>query len=216
MTISHFQFPKSFKDLKGLWFSLWRRPRDAWVFVMVLLGVVAALLWFVKGNDWAGSGRDTSWARGPMVAFTFADKRLVVPESPFFDEEGTELSLADFRGRVVLVNLWATWCAPCLEEMPRLDLLQEHMASGEFQVVAISVDKAGLEKSRQFLDDLGVEHLDLYSDPRMKLNFTLSVYGLPTTLLLDREGREIGRLTGTADWDGPYVRKFLQNFIDEE
>lgn len=216
MTISQFQIPKSFKDLKGLWLSLWRRPRDAWVFVMVFLGVVAALLWFVKGNDWAGSRRDTSWARGEMVAFSFVDKRLVVPESPFFDEEGNELSLADFRGRVVLVNLWATWCAPCLEEMPTLDLLQGHMASEDFEVVAISVDKAGVEKSRQFLDDLGVEHLDLYSDPAMKLNFALSVYGLPTTLLLDREGREIGRLTGTADWDGPYVHKFLQHFIDEE
>jgi thiol-disulfide isomerase/thioredoxin len=215
MTLRRSQYSKSSKRVKAFWLSLRRESRAALVLILISLSVVAALWVFVKGDNGGATQIDAPWHEGQMIAFSFAEKRQVVAPSPFFDASGSQYTLADFRGKVLLVNLWATWCVPCLEEMPTLDRLQGVMAGDDFEVLAISVDKAGAEKSREFLEDLEVEHLDLYVDPTMNMNFKMSVFGLPTTLLLDRKGQEIGRLTGTTQWDSAEVRTFLQHFIDQ-
>jgi len=131
-----------------------------------------------------------------------AGPRDVAPVS-FMSEDGVEATLESWRGRTVLVNLWATWCAPCRQEMPALDRLQARLGGDGFEVVAISLDRGGIAKSRRFFDEIGVEHLKLYSDATSKVSAALAVVGMPTTLLIDRDGREIGRLAGPAEWDSP-------------
>ena len=109
----------------------------------------------------------------------------------------------------MLLNLWATWCLPCRKEMPALDRLQAQMGSDKFQVVAVSVDRTGLPGARKFLDEAKVANLTLYADPTARMAATLRAAGLPATLLLDREGREIGRLLGPAEWDSDDAKRLI-------
>ncbi|MCL4164456.1 UNVERIFIED_CONTAM: hypothetical protein GTU68_002179, partial [Idotea baltica] len=108
------------------------------------------------------------------------------------------MMLSDLQGKVVLLNLWATWCAPCRKEMPHLNQLQEELGSDQFEVVAVSVDRGSAEKSKKFLAEVGANALRFYHDPTAQAGFSLMAIGMPTTLLFDREGREIGRLVGPA------------------
>lgn len=135
------------------------------------------------------------------------------PKLEFVDAGENRLGLEDFRGKIVVLNLWATWCAPCREEMPSLDRLQAKLGGPDMEVVAISVDRAGLAKSRAFLDDIGAKNLKLYADPSMKILRVLGAVGLPVTIVFDREGREIGRLLGTAEWDGPAAVAMIRAFM---
>jgi thiol-disulfide isomerase/thioredoxin len=135
-----------------------------------------------------------------------------LPEVVFQDDSGAELSLADFKGRFLLLNLWATWCVPCREEMPTLDSLQAKLGGDDFEVVALSVDRAGMPVVRSFYREIGISHLALYIDSSMKASFALAV-GLPTTMLIDRKGREIGRLVGPARWDSPEMIETIQSLM---
>jgi thiol-disulfide isomerase/thioredoxin len=132
----------------------------------------------------------------------------------FQDAEGRERTLADWRGKVVLLNLWATWCLPCRKEMPSLDRLQKEIGSDKFQVLALSVDRKGLEASKKFLDDIKVEKLGLYVDASGRATSDLRVVGLPATLLVDAQGREIGRLLGPAEWDGEDARRLIRAALE--
>jgi thiol-disulfide isomerase/thioredoxin len=152
-------------------------------------------------------------SQGHMAAFVFKKEPEALPEARFQDANGAEKSLADWRGKVVLVNLWATWCAPCRKEMPALDRLQKELGSSKFEVVAISVDRTGLAGARKFLDETSVQNLALYADPTTKLSSALKAVGLPITLLLDTEGREIGRLVGPAEWDSGDANRLIRAVI---
>src|SRR3546814_70278 len=121
----------------------------------------------------------------------------------FMDGSGKRLSLADFRGKLVLLNLWATWCGPCREEMPTLDRLQATLGGSDFEVVALSIDRAGMGVVDAFYAEIGVKSLARYIDESGKSAQQLNAVGLPTTLLLDREGREIARHVGPAAWETP-------------
>jgi thiol-disulfide isomerase/thioredoxin len=156
-----------------------------------------------------GAGTN-SLSQGQMAAFVFRKEPAPLPEFKFQDAEGKERTLADWRGKVVLLNLWATWCLPCRKEMPSLDRLQQELGSDKFEVVALSVDPKGLEASRKFLDQSKVEKLALYVDPSARANTELRAVGLPATLLIDAEGREIGRLLGPAEWDGEDARHLIR------
>jgi thiol-disulfide isomerase/thioredoxin len=157
----------------------------------------------------SGPGSNTL-SQGHMAAFVFKKEPEPLPETRFQDAKGTEKSLADWRGKVVLVNLWATWCAPCRKEMPALDRLQKELGSPKFEVVAISVDRTGLAGARKFLDETNVQNLALYADPTTKLSSALKAVGLPITILLDTEGREIGRLVGPAEWDSEDAKRLIR------
>jgi thiol-disulfide isomerase/thioredoxin len=113
----------------------------------------------------------------------------------------------------VLLNLWATWCLPCRKEMPALDRLQSTLGSEQFQVVAISVDRTGLPGAKKFLEETKTPNLALYADPTARLTSSLRAAGLPATLLIDKEGREIGRLLGPAEWDGEAAKRLIQSVI---
>jgi thiol-disulfide isomerase/thioredoxin len=108
------------------------------------------------------------------------------------------------------LNLWATWCGPCREEMPALDRLQKEMGSDKFEVVAVSVDKNGVEKAREFMAGIDVNSLAFYADPTARAASKVKAIGMPATLLVDAEGREIGRLMGPAEWDSPDAKRLIE------
>lgn len=136
-----------------------------------------------------------------------------VPEVGFVDGEGKPHTLADFKGKVVLLNVWATWCGPCREEMPTLDRLQAQLGGADFQVLALSIDQGGIQVVRDFYREIGIQHLELYIDENAEANRSLNAFGLPVTLLLDRQGREVGRKLGAAEWDSPEVIAYLREII---
>jgi thiol-disulfide isomerase/thioredoxin len=131
----------------------------------------------------------------------------------FVDGAGAPRSLADWRGRVVLVNLWATWCAPCVEEMPALDRIAARLGGADFDVVAIAVDRQGAAVVRPFMEKLGLSRLVLHLDPTNAVVRALAAPGLPVSVVLDREGRELGRVLGAAEWDSPEFEAILRRAI---
>jgi thiol-disulfide isomerase/thioredoxin len=124
-----------------------------------------------------------------------------LPDIEFKDREGKDLRLSNFKGKVVLLNVWATWCPPCRREMPTLDRLQGVLGGKDFEVLALSIDRAGVQAVEAFFMEVGVKHLRLYIDQSMAATRKLAVVGLPTTLLIDRAGREVWRYAGAAEWD---------------
>ncbi len=147
---------------------------------------------------------------GDMAGFVFKKTPEAIGEVKFADKTGKVHDLADWKGRVVLLNLWATWCGPCRKEMPSLDRLQKALGSDKFQVVALAVDRTGAEAVLKFLDSIKVESLTPYIDATTRSGATLKAIGMPTTILIGRDGREIGRLMGPAEWDGADARRLVE------
>lgn len=145
--------------------------------------------------------------------FALIDTPTSVPEITFADAVGQPKTLADYSGKVVLLNIWATWCAPCRKEMPTLDRLQAKLGGPGFEVVALSMDRKGPDAVKKFYAETGVTHLALNIDTSAKAMFTLGAVGLPMTLLIDRQGKEIGRLIGPAEWDAPDMVDFIRGRI---
>ena len=150
-------------------------------------------------------------------------RKLVVHEAPiaasdeiFTREDGTEGSLADYAGQIVLVNFWATWCAPCRAEMPMLDTLQQELGGEEFQVVTIATGRNPAPALEEFFVETGIEALPLHIDPRQALARGMGVLGLPVTVILDRDGQEVARLQGEADWSSESARAILEALIAAE
>lgn len=136
-----------------------------------------------------------------------------VPTLTFVDANGATRSLADYRGKFVLLNVWATWCVPCRTEMPTLDRLQGLLGGADFQVLAVSIDRGGTEVVQKFFTDTGVRNLVTNVDASGQAAFALGILGLPGTLLLDRDGMEIGRLVGPTEWDAPEMVAQLKSVI---
>lgn len=128
----------------------------------------------------------------------------------FEDDQGRSRSLAAFRGKALLLNIWATWCVPCRKEMPALDRLQGALGGSNFEVVALSIDRGGMDVVRKFFAEIGIHNLAMYLDTSGKASRELGVVGLPTTLLIDRDGKEIGRLIGPAEWNAPEMVEFIK------
>ena len=149
-------------------------------------------------------------ATGAMTTFVFKPQPEALPDIRFVNGSGAEASLAGFHGKVVLLNVWATWCAPCRQEMPALDRLQAALGSDKFEVVALAVDKSGIDGARKFLSDIKAEKLKPFADPTAKEGTRLKVIGMPTSILIDPQGREIGRLIGPAHWDSPEAKRLIE------
>ncbi|MGH6802337.1 MAG: thiol:disulfide interchange protein TlpA [Methyloceanibacter sp.] len=164
-------------------------------------------------NRGATAGPLAGLNKGAMAALLVRPKPLDLPEFNFAGADGKSKSLADFRGKIVLLNIWATWCVPCREEMPALDTLETKLGGKDFQVVAVNIDKGGPDKAAAFLKETGATHLTLYTDPSGKLFSTLKAVGMPTTLLIDRDGKEIGRIIGPADWASPEAVEVIEAAI---
>jgi len=155
-------------------------------------------------------------AAGPPKNFVLRDTPEPVPALQFTDEAGRPQTLDMFRGKVVLLNVWTTWCLPCRKEMPTLDRLRATLGGPDFEVVALSIDRGGPEAVKTFYAETGVQHLAIHVDATSQAGFALASFGLPTTLLADRQGQELGRLVGPAEWDAPDMIAFLQSVITQK
>ncbi|MFV0300774.1 MAG: TlpA family protein disulfide reductase [Paracoccus sp. (in: a-proteobacteria)] len=133
-----------------------------------------------------------------------------LPDAVFLDADGNELRLADYAGKALLVNFWATWCAPCREEMPALDLLQGELGGEDFQVLTIATGRNAREAIDKFYAETGVEHLPVLTDAKQKLSRDMGVLGLPVSVLISPEGKEVARLMGDADWASDGARQVIR------
>ena len=152
--------------------------------------------------------------KGEVAAMILSRAPSPMPDISFEVPGGAVKKLGDFRGRTILLNLWATWCIPCREEMPALDQLQRKIGSDEFEVVAVSIDTARLEKRQSFLASAGVSSLAFYADPKASIFQVLKavnkIEGLPTSWLIGKDGCEIGSLQAKADWAAPEALALIQ------
>jgi len=178
-----------------------RAPRRA--VALAAVGTVAAAL----------AGRK-AWANGLGKLAETPPRPL--PEFSFTDAEGKPHGLADFAGRGLLINLWATWCPPCVAEMPALDRAQAALAAEGIAVLALSSDRGGRAQVELFYRDRGIRQLGLWLDPRGAAGRALGVRGLPTTLIIDRQGRERARLEGAAEWDQPAMLAAIRRLVAAE
>jgi thiol-disulfide isomerase/thioredoxin len=154
------------------------------------------------------------FARGEVAAVNVAREALKLPDLSFQDASGKPMSLAAWRGRTVLLNLWATWCVPCRKEMPTLDALQAKLGGPDFEVVAVNIDTRDPDKPKTFLREIGVQKLAYYADPNAKTFQDLKAigraFGMPTTLLVDQHGCELGTIAGPAEWASGDALKLIQ------
>jgi len=150
------------------------------------------------------AGRIAPLVRGEVAALSVSHRPFRVPDVAFNDAEGRTRSLKDWRGRTVLLNLWATWCVPCRKEMPALDALEGDLGGAQFEVIAVNIDTRDPKKPLTFLKEVGATHLAYYSDPSAKafqdLKLAGKAFGMPTTLIVDPSGCEIGEMAGPAEW----------------
>ncbi len=187
----------------------------------IVAGVAAVVavgvgVFVVSGSDNKSvAGRGDPPTRGQMQNFLIAGARLPGPTQTWRNGDGKTIALADFRGKVVLVNFWASWCAPCLRELPSVNALQKDLGSDQFEVVAINIDQQGKRVAEPFSERLKLDALELYLDPRGLISRGVGVQVMPTTILYDRDGLEIGRMEGPAEWDQADSKKLMRFFIDE-
>lgn len=178
--------------------------RRAWIALAAVAGLFALFPALVRRVREASSS-------APQLMLSDAPRLL--PDMRFTDANGASTSLAAFRGRIVLLNIWATWCPPCREEMPTLDRLQATLGGPGFEVVALSIDEGGLSVVQAFMRRAGIQHLRPYVDGSGDARAMFSSGGVPLTLLIDREGREVSRKLGPAVWDHPDVLQVIQGLV---
>ena len=163
----------------------------------ILLAGLAAiyLLWEQDDEEEVGP-------LGSVEKFMAREDHAMAPQISFEDGERRKLTLVDFHGQIVLVNFWATWCAPCVRELPSLDRLQAQLKHSGVKIIALSLDRGGAPAVKRFYAENGIHNLDVFVDPTMAAQQAFDIPGLPTTVLIDREGHDRGRLIGPANWDG--------------
>jgi len=182
------------------------RPRR-WLLLLLAILVVAGVVGTFMLRD---------AFEGAPKGFVLSDVPRPVADVQFTDGEGRPRALADFRGKAVLLNVWATWCLPCRKEMPTLDRLQAALGGDGFGVVALSIDRQGAEPVKTFYSEIGVRNLAVNVDASGQALSALAAVGLPTTILIDPEGRELGRFMGPAEWDAPDMVAFLKPIVERE
>lgn len=155
---------------------------------------------------------------GELAAFNVSEDPQKMPALTFKTDKGVQTDIAAFEGKTILFNLWATWCAPCREEMPAFDALQSEFGGEKFDIIPVSVDRGGPEKPLAFYDEIGLKHLPFYQDETMGVFNSLKkqslAFGLPVTILLDEEGCILGSLNGPAKWDGEDAKTLIRTAID--
>jgi thiol-disulfide isomerase/thioredoxin len=162
----------------------------------------------------ATAGRVAPLARGEVAGVVVASRPLLIPDLAFRDGGGNERHLAEWRGRTVLLNLWATWCIPCRKEMPALDELQTKLGGPQFEVVSINIDTRDPDRPRAWLNEVGITHLGYFTDASVKVFQDLKLVGraigMPTTILVDPVGCEIGTIAGPAEWASEDALKLVR------
>ena len=205
------------------------RPRLMTIIAVVAVaGAVVGLaavygIGALRGNPDVDAGCASAWqstqrlmplARGEVAAVSVLTRPRRVPDVSFDDEEGRARSLADWRGQLVLLNLWATWCVPCRKEMPALDELEARLGGAAFHVIAVNIDTRDSDKPKKFLQDAKLTRLGYFNDQKAKVFQDLKAIGralgMPTSVLVDGQGCEIGTIAGPAEWDSNDAVKLIQ------
>jgi thiol-disulfide isomerase/thioredoxin len=206
--------------------TLLRGRRGALIAAAAIVGAVVGVYVSlgIHGKDEAGvaavcsdtpavAARVAPRVTGDVAAFRVADRPEPLTEIAFKDPAGNDISLSDFVGKTMLVNLWATWCVPCREEMPTLDRLAAQLGGEDFGVLAINIDLDNPERAMAFIEDIGATELEFYSDPTSTVFSDLKknglAFGLPVTLLVDENGCRIGSLNGPAVWDSEDAKAMI-------
>jgi thiol-disulfide isomerase/thioredoxin len=171
---------------------------------------IAGVMLFAAVTAAGPFGVDLGRAEEAPPSFIMQDTPRPVPALHFTDGQGVDQDLTRFAGKVALLNIWATWCLPCRSEMAALDRLQADLGGPAFEVVAVSVDRGGIDAVRKFYAGNGIAKLAMYNDPSGRAYATLGAFGLPVTLLINRRGDEIGRVVGAADWESATMVGFLR------
>jgi len=165
----------------------------------------------------AASTRMAPLAKGEVAAVSVNPAPMLLPKLAFNGPDGTTLTLDHFKGRTILLNLWATWCVPCRTEMPSLDQLQAISGNADFEVVAINIDQRNLDHPKAFLNEINVRHLASYSDASaatfQSLKTIGKAFGMPTSLIISPEGCELASLAGPADWASPGAQALIKAAI---
>jgi thiol-disulfide isomerase/thioredoxin len=177
---------------------------------------VLAVLAFTIGDRLAAPAPAQAAAPGESGIFTVWGNPRPLPALRFVDGAGRPRALAEFWGKGLLLNLWATWCVPCRQEMPALDRLQMRLGGPAFEVVALSIDRAGLPAVAAFYRELGLRALAAYVDASGSAGRDLGVPGIPATLLVDTHGREVGRAFGAKAWDAPEVVREIERRLGRD
>ena len=154
--------------------------------------------------------------KGDMRKLIFHSAPLETTDAVFTSETGEEMTLADFEGKLIVLNFWATWCAPCRHEMPHLSALQSQMGGDDFEVVTVATGRNPIAGMQRFFEEIEVENLPLHTDARQELSRNLGVLGLPATLIIGPDGKEIARMMGDADWSDQNAIAILEALMTPE
>ncbi|MCD1626179.1 MAG: TlpA disulfide reductase family protein [Paracoccaceae bacterium] len=154
-----------------------------------------------------------SLREGDMKKLTFHSAPQAVSTQPFATWEGGEGYLADYAGKYVVLNFWATWCAPCRKEMPQLSELQTELGGDGFEVVTIATGRNPPQAMQRFFEEIGVDNLPLHMDPKQQIARDMAVLGLPITVILNPEGQEIARMRGDADWSSDSAKAIVAALV---
>ena len=207
MTVSNATAPRRMRSLKRL-----GTPRQ-WLNGCPLIFAIflaIALVDPVVGHTASGGPKIV----GQMQNFELYKSTRPRPNFQWQDEQGQPVSLTNFAGKVVLFNFWATWCVPCIRELPSLDRLNAKLGGDKFTVVTLNIDRAGKPVALKMVKRLKLKTLRLYLNPKLKISRALGVKVMPSTFLFDAKGRELGKLEGAAEWDAPEAIDFMRYFID--
>jgi len=150
--------------------------------------------------------------RTKLGEFVPSSQPFTAPAVSLADTNGHSVELSELRGKLVLVNLWATWCEPCLREMPSLERLQSRLGE-RIAVLAVSEDRGGNKTVEPFIAKLGLKSVKIYIDPKSEVGHAFGARGLPTSFLIDREGKVLGRVEGAAEWDSPKILGVLEPLL---
>lgn len=183
------------------------------IYILSFVALCIGIFSFYDLGNTPNSDIPQGLTTGSMKRFTFHERPLLAPSAFFEDANGNEASFSDYKGKVILVNLWATWCAPCIKEMPDLNQLQKSLGSEKFEVVLLSENIDGIESSLEFLKNNNISNLSTYLDTNRNIARSLKSNALPTSILINADGYEVGRLIGPAEWNSDEAKALLNHII---
>ena len=185
------------------------------LYIVIAAGAIFVGLTFFDNEPQADFTALEAMREGDMKKLNFSAPKAFV-DTAFVGEDGQPMNFEAFKGQYTVVNFWATWCAPCIREMPTLDTLQKEMGDKGLHVIAMSQDREGEPIARPVMEKNDWANLDLYVAPDLAFARAAEVKGLPTTLIIDKQGREVARLQGKAEWDAEDIRSVLEDLIAGE
>lgn len=182
--------------------------------LMISGAVAVALIAAVFAALYYDDAGDAPPLTGSVVNFIVAEDSLPAPEVGVSSADGGNVTLDRYRGELVVLNFWATWCGPCIRELPSLGRLAASLPQERARVVLLSQDRGGFDQVTPFLEKLGVDIADSFIDDKMAFSRSAGVTSLPTTILFAPDGRELGRLVGHAEWDSPEAKALIDYYLE--